>query len=342
MDHFLLPDERQQLEKLHRRERDSKKSDRLKAILGADAGQTYAQLAKIILVDEATVRRHVDDYIASKKKGNDSGGSGGKLSLEQKLDFQGKLASCHVPKVSKAIAMAFKLYGVVYSASGMTDLLHSMRFSYKKPEGFPAKADSSEQAEWLAEFRVFLETLPSNEPVFYFDAFHPTMTTKLGYGWSLKGSPEMVATTGAKTRVNVVGSMNLSTLNMVSTFPDWVNSETVEKHFEAMRKQYPRSFFPTLHLVLDQGPYCKSQATKDAAKKNGVKLRFLPPYSPNLNLIERAWKVANEKVRNNVFFADANTFTSAIKDFFQIEWSKIRKSLATRFAMNFQVLKPAF
>ena len=152
MDHFLLPDERLRLEKLHRHERDSKKSDRLKAILGADAGQTYVDLSKIILVDEATVRRHVDDYIASKKKGNDSGGSGGKLTLDQKIDFQGKLASTHLPTVSKAISMALKLYGVVYSASGMTDLLHSMRFSYKKPQGRPAKADPSEQAIWLAEF----------------------------------------------------------------------------------------------------------------------------------------------------------------------------------------------
>jgi transposase len=342
MANFLLPDERKHLEKMHRKEANRKKADRLKAILGADDGKSHAEIAEIIRVDEATVRRHVDDYIASKKKSNDSGGSGGKLTLEQKLDFQGKLASGHVPNVAKAMAMAFEFYGVAYSASGMTDLLHSMNFSYKKPEGLPAKADPSEQEKWLEDFMLFLMARPSNEPAFYFDAFHPAMTTKIGYGWSLKGAPEIVETTGAKTRVNVVGSLNLSTLNMVSTFPDWVNSETVEEHFEAMRKQYPRSFFPTLRLVLDQGPYCKSQATKDAAKKHGIELRFLPPYSPNLNLIERAWKVANEKVRNNVFFADANTFTSAIKDFFQIEWSTIRKSLAARFAMNFQVLKPTF
>ena len=42
----------------------------------------------------------------------------------------------------------------------------------------------------------------------------------------------------------------------------------------------------------------------------GIKLWHLPPYSPNLNLIERAWKVMNEEVRNNVYFPDAKTFTS--------------------------------
>ena len=67
MTHFLLPDERQQLEKQYRIERDSKKSDRLKAILGVDESQSYADLAKSLRVDETTVRRHIDDYIASKK-----------------------------------------------------------------------------------------------------------------------------------------------------------------------------------------------------------------------------------------------------------------------------------
>ena len=174
MNKFLLPDERKPLEKMHRKEFNGKKRDRLKAILGADSGQSYADLADIILVDETTVRRHVDDYISSKKKSNDSGGSDGKLTLDQKLDFQGKLALGHVPNVAKAIAMAFEFYGVVYSDSGMTDLLHSLNFSYKKPEGIPAKADPAEQEKWLEDFMLFLMTLPSNEPVFYFDATEGT------------------------------------------------------------------------------------------------------------------------------------------------------------------------
>jgi transposase len=339
---FLLPDDRKHLEKMHRKENNGKKRDRLKAILGHDDGISYADIAKLLLVDEATVRRHVEDYKASKKKKNDSGGSGGKLDDEQRLDFQGKLAATQVPNVAKAMAMARELYRVEYSESGMTALLHSLNFSYKKPEGLPAKADPAEQAAWLEEFLLFVAMLPSNEPVLYFDAFHPTMSTKLSYGWSLKGVPEIVSTTGAKTRVNVVGSLNLSTLNMVSTFPKWVDSESVEEHFKALRKQYPKSFFPTLHLVLDQGPYCKSKETIEAAEKYGIELQYLPAYSPNLNLIERAWKVVNERVRNNVFFADANAFTSAIKNFLQKEWGKLRKELAPRFAMNFQILKPVF
>ena len=101
----------------------------------------------------------------------------------------------------------------------------------------------------------------------------------------------------------------------------------------------------TLHIILDQGSYCVSMATQAQATRLGIKLWHLPTYSPNvnLNLIERAWKVMNEDVRNNIYFPDAKTFTSCIKDFFLNRWSKLPKSLTTRFADNVQVVqKPAF
>lgn len=143
MNQFLLPEERQQLKKQYRQERDAKKSDRLKSILCADSGKTYTEIAEVLQIHETTVRRHVDDYIASKKKSNSSGGSEGKLTPEQKLDFQRKLASVSVPNVAKAIAMAVELYEVTYSTSGMTDLLRVLCFSYKKSEGFRPKMKRS-------------------------------------------------------------------------------------------------------------------------------------------------------------------------------------------------------
>ncbi|MFT7116524.1 MAG: transposase [Rhodoferax sp.] len=58
-----------------------------------------------------------------------------------------------------------------------------------------------------------------------------------------------------------------------------------------------------------------SKATEAEALRLGIKLFHLPPYSPNLNLIERAWKVMNEEVRDNVYFPDEKTFTVTIKEF---------------------------
>ena len=110
-----------------------------------------------------------------------------------------------------------------------------------------------------------------------------------------------------------------------------------------LRRSDPRHLFATLNILLDQGAYCVSKSKQTEAARLDIKLWHLLPYSPNLNLIERAWKVVNEQVRDNVYFPDEKVFAATLKDFFLNRWSTLSKSLATRFAGNFQVIQnPAF
>ena len=74
----------------------------------------------------------------------------------------------------------------------------------------------------------------------------------------------------------------------------------------------------------------------------GIKIHLLPSHSPNLNPIERCWKVMNEKIRNNVFFNSAKEFTNAITDFFECTWEKIKAGLFGRINDNFQHINPVF
>jgi transposase len=50
-----------------------------------------------------------------------------------------------------------------------------------------------------------------------------------------------------------------------------------------------------IHLIVDQGPYNKSKVTRAEAAELGIDIHLLPPCSPNLNSIERIWKVMNEQ-----------------------------------------------
>jgi transposase len=68
----------------------------------------------------------------------------------------------------------------------------------------------------------------------------------------------------------------------------------------------------------------------------------LPPYSPNLNPIERVWKVANEIVRNNVVFKTCAEFKDQIHEFYNSTWDTISSGLKSRINDNFQKLKPVF
>ena len=132
------------------------------------------------------------------------------------------------------------------------------------------------------------------------DSAHPTMATKIAHGWIRKGTDKLISQTASGTRVNIMGAIELSAMKVTSCYPERVNTEATIAFFDQLKAAYP--YASTLHVILDQAGYHRSEKTKNAAKEKGIKLHFLPPYSPNLNPIERLWKVMNEECRNNTFF----------------------------------------
>ena len=80
---FLTQSEREQLKFQHRRERDGRIRDRIKAILLYDEGWTPKDIAKVLLISDEAVRNHIEEYAISKKLKPQSGGSTEKLSADQ-------------------------------------------------------------------------------------------------------------------------------------------------------------------------------------------------------------------------------------------------------------------
>ncbi|MCU8106115.1 transposase, partial [Shewanella sp. SM101] len=74
---------------------------------------------------------------------------------------------------------------------------------------------------------------------------------------------------------------------------------------------------------------------------HNIELHYLPPYSPNLNPIERLWKVMNEHARNSVYFKNKRDFRSALDKFFKETLPDIGESLASRINDNFQLFTHA-
>jgi len=135
-----------------------------------------------------------------------------------------------------------------------------------------------------------------------------------------------------------MGAIELSTMNVISCRPEYVNAETTVAFFDQLKLTYPLA--ASIHVVLDQSGYHRSQLVRDEALKRNIVLHYLPPYSPNLNPIERLWKVMNENIKNNVLFKSAKQLRDTISEFFEITLSKIEPSLRGRINDNFQTIKP--
>ena len=93
-----------------------------------------------------------------------------------------------------------------------------------------------------------------------------------------------------------------------------------------------------LHSHTYQARYHRAKSVTDSASQLNIELHFLPPYSPNLNPIERLWKVMNEKARNNRFFKSAKDFKSSIIHFFENTLPQLSDILSTRITDNFELI----
>ena len=338
MNGFLDQAERDFLKKQHRQEKNRRVADRIKAVLLSDKGWTYRQIAEALLIDEQTIGRHVDEYMETKKLTLSSGGSSGKLNASQTAELITHLECITYLKASDIAAYVQATYGISYTLQGMTSWMHGHGFSFKKPKGTPLKADPEKQEAFIQAYEKLLTQTPEDEPVLFGDGAHPTMATKVTYGWIKKGTTKPIWTTASRTRMNLMGALNLETMEVTIGSYEMLNSEAMNLYFGRLRAAYPTA--PKIHLILDQGPYNTSAMTQDAAKKNGIELYYLPPYSPNLNPIERLWKMMNEHVRNNRFFESAKEFRREIMSFFEITWPQIAMNSTDRINDHFQRLNP--
>lgn len=327
-----------ELEKRHRCERDGRIRDRIKAVLLKNEGWIDRQIAQALRIHEETVRQHVKDWLEEEKLKPENGGSVGKLSAEQSKRLELHLESMVYTDVKWICAYVLKTFGVSYTVSGMTKWLHTHGFSYKQPKGVPAKLDVRKQEAFIETYFELLDRVLPNNPIVFMDSAHPTMATKITYGWIRKGTDKWIPQTASRTRVNVMGAIELSEMQVITHFPDQVNTETTIAFFDQLKAVYPGASI--VHVILDQAGYHRSEETQNAAKEKGIELHFLPPYSPNLNPIERLWKVMNEECRHNTFFSSAKEFRKAISDFFDKTVPNIRDKLRSRINDDFQVINP--
>lgn len=334
----LSEKKKQELELLHRYEGDRRVCDRIKAVLLKSEGWTNKTIAQALRIHEETVRQHLTDWITDEKLKPENGGSSSKLTDIQSRDLDVHLAETTYTKVIDICAYVEVTFGVRYTISGMTKWLKQHDFSYKHPKNVPAKADLAKQEEFIEKYLNLVADTPANEPILFIDAAHPTMATKVVCGWIKKGVDKPIAQTASRTRVNIVGAIELATMNVISCRPDYVNAETTVAFFDQIKTAYLNA--PKIHIILDQSGYHRSQLVRDAALEKNIELHYLPPYSPNLNSIERLWKVMNEEERDNVFFPSAKMFRDAINKFFDVKLPKIAQSLRGRINDNFQTIKP--
>jgi transposase len=337
---FLSALEIKELKSDHRAERESRYADRIKAILMLNSGVSVSKVAEYLLLDEKTVRKYREVYLEDGLEGLCSDwyrGRESSLSLSELDELESELRSKIYPTTAAVIGFVQVSFGVTYSTSGMLNLLKRIGFSYKKPQAVPGKADTEAQHGFLSMLSGLKETKKREDPILYADSTHPQHNSHPDYGWLPRGEETQLKTNTGRQRVTINGALDADTHEIVVQEDRILNADNTIKFFKKIESKYPAA--KVIYIVLDNAGYYKGKKIKEYLKSSKIALLYLPPYSPNLNLIERVWKFFKKKILANAYYESFLEFRRACLKFFRKNtWRSFQAELETLLVSNFQII----
>lgn len=242
--------------------------------------------------------------------------------------------------VKEAAARIEALTGIRRSLGRVRMYLKRLGMSLRKTGQIPAKADVGAQREFHDQTLQRLLTLARAGKchVFFMDSAHFALSAFVGMLWCF----ERVFIKGAsgRHRVNVIGAIHATTHDLTAFYnTTYINAHVVVVLLRKIAQDYAGK---PIHIILDNARYQHCTYVKQVAEKLKINLVFLPPYSPNLNLIERLWKLIKAEVCATKYYDSAQKFEKALLESLAKINSKSYKNIVkARLTHNFQLFDHA-
>ena len=169
------------------------------------------------------------------------------------------------------------------------------------------------------------------------DAAHFVLGAYLSFLWCF--TRVLVRAPSGRQRFNVLGALNAVTHQLITVTNDsYINSASVGKLLEEIAGL---GLTMPITLIMDNARYQRCKYVLEIADRLNIEILFLPPYSPNLNLIERLWKFVKKECLYGEYYEKFQLFKDAITRCLS-ETSGIHKqALKTLLTLNFQTFQPA-
>jgi len=225
----------------------------------------------------------------------------------------------------------------------MRKLLHRLGCSFHQVSGFLFKADPDKQQEFLADYEQDRQTAPAEGWRRYFlDGVHPLYGLEVLFCcWLLVGQRFEVGVGGGRKRLNILGAYcpdDQEYLDRRYTDKN-LNAQSLIELFELMMAKHPDT--KHFRIYLDNARYHHARVLKEwlalMQQTRGVvfDLKYLPAYSPNLNLIERLWKFLRKEALQkwHATFEDMQQAVAAVLD----NLEGYREQLATLMTERFHL-----
>jgi transposase len=325
-----LPEgEAQRLELAFRQEADPKYKDRIQIIRLASRDRPHQEIAQDLAITPRTVQRWLNAYLEQGFVGlrpRQAPGAAGKiptaLADEVKrwvIDGPAQQGLDRANWTHEELAdHLYKTHGIATSRSAMQRFCQKIgirvyRPTYRFLRGKPEKQEQAKKdiAELKAQAQAGAIVLLSQDEARY--PMVPTLQATLG----VKGHRPKVGTWDCKDLLYVFAVVNLISCAIHSnTLESPKNAkkktgksktrrlqEAFAQHLRHIGRIYPQTKHPEVVLLIDNAPWHAGKPVNEALAANPhLKFKRLPSYSPQLNPIERFWKLLRRRATHNRLF----------------------------------------
>jgi transposase len=329
-----------QIEEQIRKIKERKKADRLRVVLYKAKGHSIKFIAKLLQLGRNQVSQILQRFnqggVAALLQADAYQGSLAKLTAEQQQQLQVELKSKIYATAAQVIAWVEKQWGISYELSAIHKLLKRLGFSYKKNRLVPSQADPELQRQFVQSLAGLHQHIKPEDRLCFGDAVHFKHNAEAGFAWSERGHPHQIPANTGRQRYNVLGAYCLQThKHLFILTPDNINQEKLVEFLALLRAKHPGR--DQIYLIVDNAPYHHAQKVQAAARQQRIRLEYLPPYSPNLNPIERLWKLVRKKFFKDRYRETFAKFCTQLQDFFA-NLDQYQTELTTLLTENFELL----
>jgi len=133
--------------------------------------------------------------------------------------------------------------------------------------------------------------------------------------------------------ISVFGAVCIQDGSLVTKFTKPFNGTTFQEYLELLLTHKKDQL--DMHIILDNSAYHHARLLQSWLKKHSdeIILDFLPPYSPDLNPIERVWKLTRRLCTHNRYFESLEKLLESVENQFKL-WQSSNNILKNLCAIN--------
>ena len=328
---FLSPEEKNYLQQALKKENRPEVRERILIFLLENDGKNYQQIAEFLGCSVKTVAywathgspNNLETLQDKRTKGNNRKATDEYINLLLEVvdknptdlgyefgRWTGKRLSEHLEKET----------GIKLSKSQIVRILKRKKYVYIWAKySLEDKQDSKKREvfqEKLEEYMRIAKAKPSHLQIWFWDECGFSLRTIRRRCWTGKGKRKKVQGQRRRGRVNMMGGLRYSDKKRICFMVKKGDSLTFYEQLTKLNKSVKEEWIaqgnraedfeekgPKILIILDNASFHKKSEILTDIENNlpNIILEFLPPYSPDYNLIELVWHSAKEYIAHRTF-----------------------------------------